>query len=98
MDLGEGSGKTSPFTRFTAFSFFGKQSPFETWYFMSGGTVGQGVDNRRHGEKSRLIVATNGWKWGAKSLIEHYRKICDSAQERWGVSPCLAGYEKKRTC
>ena len=29
--------------------------------------------SRRRGEKSRLIVATNGLKWGAKSLIEHYR-------------------------
>lgn len=29
--------------------------------------------SRRRGEKSHLIVATNGLKWGAKSLIEHYR-------------------------
>jgi SRSO17 transposase len=29
--------------------------------------------SRRRGERSRLIVATNGLKWGAKSLIEHYR-------------------------
>jgi SRSO17 transposase len=30
--------------------------------------------SRRRGERSRLIVATNGLKWGAKSLIEHYRQ------------------------
>ena len=29
--------------------------------------------SRRRGEKSRLVVATNNLKWGAKSLIEHYR-------------------------
>ena len=29
--------------------------------------------SRRRGERSRLVVATNGLKWGAKSLIEHYR-------------------------
>jgi hypothetical protein len=29
--------------------------------------------SRRRGERSRLIVATNNLKYGAKSLIEHYR-------------------------
>jgi hypothetical protein len=29
--------------------------------------------SRRRGERSRLIVATNDLRWGAKSLIEHYR-------------------------
>ena len=29
--------------------------------------------SRRRGERSHLVVATNGLKWGAKSLIEHYR-------------------------
>ena len=29
--------------------------------------------SRRRGEKSRLVVATNNLKFGAKSLIEHYR-------------------------
>jgi SRSO17 transposase len=29
--------------------------------------------SRRRGEKSRLIVATNNLRFGAKSLIEHYR-------------------------
>ncbi|MCL2624818.1 MAG: transposase [Planctomycetaceae bacterium] len=29
--------------------------------------------SRRRGETSRLVVATNGLKWGAKNLIEHYR-------------------------
>ena len=29
--------------------------------------------SRRRGERSRLIVATNGLKFSAKSLIEHYR-------------------------
>jgi hypothetical protein len=29
--------------------------------------------SRRRGERSRLIVATNHLKYGAKSLIEHYR-------------------------
>jgi len=29
--------------------------------------------SHRRGERSRLIIATNNLRWGAKSLIEHYR-------------------------
>jgi SRSO17 transposase len=34
--------------------------------------------SRRRGEKSRLVIATNNLKLGAKSLIEHYRN-------RWNI-------------
>ena len=40
--------------------------------------------SRRRGERSRLIVATNNLKWGAKSLIEHYRN-------RWQIALLFSG-------